>query len=287
MNSGQITKSKTTERFTVVPNLALQDSEMSLKAKGLLAYLLSLPSDWVIYKSELHKNFTDGSTSVQTAFKELQDKGYVLSVEIRDECGKFKGYNHNVYDYPVTENPISGNPTSEKTTSDNQVLQKTHSTKTHSRKKERKKVKKENHTSVNIDQKKEGQETEHIGTKKNIRGLVENLPGLHESVFETLVIWLCENQPGVKRVQLEAIWRKIKDYPLNVQIKVLNDAIAGGYRGLYPEKYNQEPTLSNSTSTKRHKFVYKIDGYTSRHSDPVMFNRDKRNFADHIEIIKQ
>lgn len=137
MNTGQITKSRSNQRFTVVPNEIFNDKSMSLKAIGLLTYLLSLPDNWVIYKSELENHFSDGETSIRTAFKELQEKGYILSVEIRNEKGHFKGYNHHVYDYPIKKEPkrdfpISDNPILDNPILDNQVLLNTNNTNTHS-----------------------------------------------------------------------------------------------------------------------------------------------------------
>ena len=102
MNTGQIIKSKTTEKFTVIPNLLLRDNTMSLKAKGLLALLLSLPVDWVIYKTQVHQFSSDGRTSACSAFDELIKSGYIVSVEIRDKAGKFMGFNYVVYDTSIT-----------------------------------------------------------------------------------------------------------------------------------------------------------------------------------------
>lgn len=78
--------------FTMVPKIALKDPKLSLKAKGLYSYLFSLPEDWKVYKTEIVKHFTDGKDSMNSAFKELEDNGYITSEKIRDEETKqFKG----------------------------------------------------------------------------------------------------------------------------------------------------------------------------------------------------
>ena len=124
MNTGQICKSKSTSRYTTIPNELIQNKNLSAKAKGIIVYLLSLPDNWVVYKTELHNNFTDGKDSIRSGFDELVEAGYIVTVDVRDENGRFKGSNHIVYDLPISENPISVNPTSV-----NPPLQKKHNTK--------------------------------------------------------------------------------------------------------------------------------------------------------------
>jgi hypothetical protein len=114
MNSGQIIKSKTAGQFVTITNEIARSPELSLKAKGLLLHLLSLPSDWVLYKANLYNSINEKKGSIDSAFKELQDKGFILSVKVCDALGRFVGWNHVVYDIPAeiektrqSENPKS------------------------------------------------------------------------------------------------------------------------------------------------------------------------------------
>jgi hypothetical protein len=114
MNSGQIIKSKTAGQFVTITNEIARSPELSLKAKGLLLHLLSLPSDWVLYKANLYNSINEKKGSIDSAFKELQDKGFILSVKVCDTLGRFVGWNHVVYDIPAeiektrqSENPKS------------------------------------------------------------------------------------------------------------------------------------------------------------------------------------
>lgn len=102
-NTGQIIKSKTAQDFVTLTNDVARSNELSLKAKGLLIHLLSLPHDWVIYRGNLYNTINDKKGSIDTAFRELQDKGFILSVKVIDDKGRFKGWNHVVYD-KITEN---------------------------------------------------------------------------------------------------------------------------------------------------------------------------------------
>jgi len=101
MNTGQIIKSRSTNKNAVIPNAIAQSKELSLSDKGLIVYLLSLPSDWVINKSNLHTLLNEKKGTVDSSFKNLQNLGYIISAKIIDEKGRFKGWNHVVYDEPV------------------------------------------------------------------------------------------------------------------------------------------------------------------------------------------
>lgn len=102
--SGTI-KRKRNGSFTQISNDTLRCKDLSWKAKGLLCYLLSNSEDYEIRKSNLHSNATDGYDSTNTAFKELESKGYIRIIgNSRDKHGNFAGY-----DYEVDEKPIEVN----------------------------------------------------------------------------------------------------------------------------------------------------------------------------------
>lgn len=78
----------------------LENPKLSWKAKGILAYLLSLPDDWQIYESELVKHAKDGRDSLKKGMQELINAGYIYRERIRNEKGQLKGYNYLVYEVP-------------------------------------------------------------------------------------------------------------------------------------------------------------------------------------------
>lgn len=96
---GNITKGGFDQPFVVAYNEAVQRSDMSMEATGLLVYLLSLPDDWKIHKRELHKHFTNGRDACGNALEELIQHEFVIKREIRDR-GKFKGVNYEVFPVP-------------------------------------------------------------------------------------------------------------------------------------------------------------------------------------------
>ena len=105
-----IIRGKRGTNFTMISNTGLKDKNMSWKAKGLLAYMLSLPDDWQFYESELTNHCTDGKDSTRTALKELEKNGYLVRKQKRANGGKFAQVDWVIYDEPVTENPKPANP---------------------------------------------------------------------------------------------------------------------------------------------------------------------------------
>lgn len=96
-----IVKSKTTDRFTSIDNEIIRNVNLDLEERGLLIYLLSMKSDWVIYKTTLHDRVGCSKGTIDRVFKGLQTKGYILSIKVINELGRFEGWNHIVYDNPA------------------------------------------------------------------------------------------------------------------------------------------------------------------------------------------
>lgn len=106
-----IVKSKHASNYTVLPN-EIFSSGLSIDAIGLLSYLLSLPHDWVIYKTQLHKQLKSGREKVHTAFCKLQEYGYIVSVQNVKKDGTYE-YSHVVYDKPFNGEPNTESRTRE------------------------------------------------------------------------------------------------------------------------------------------------------------------------------
>lgn len=92
-----IYKSRHASNFTVIPNEVFK-SGIKLESVGLLAYLLSLPHDWVVQKTSLHKQLGMGRIKLDTMFKDLQEHGYIISIKHFSKHGV--SYEHVVYDKP-------------------------------------------------------------------------------------------------------------------------------------------------------------------------------------------
>ena len=86
--------------YVMINKKGIQDPNLSWDAKGLLAYLLSLPDDWTIYVKELLNHTSSGRDTTYTTIKELLKYGYMEKVEYRYK-GKILALNYTVFEVPV------------------------------------------------------------------------------------------------------------------------------------------------------------------------------------------
>ena len=106
---------KKNSNYTVISNFHLKEKNMTLKAKGLLTLMLSLPDDWDYSVLGLTTLSRDGRDSITSALRELERFGYLRRTRAVNEKGQFVGYDYDVYEQPqafspITENPMTGNP---------------------------------------------------------------------------------------------------------------------------------------------------------------------------------
>ena len=99
--------------FTVINNTFIKDVSLSWKAKGLMAYLLSLPDDWEIHLSEVENHAADGKATLRSSINELKERGYLI-VEQKKENGKFGEMKYILIENPYTEKPQAEKPQAEK-----------------------------------------------------------------------------------------------------------------------------------------------------------------------------
>lgn len=100
--------------YTVISNCHLKDKRLSLKAKGLLSLMLSLPDDWDYSINGLVSLSKDGKDSVMNTLTEIENAGYLTRTRAVDSKGRFSGYDYNIFEKPNAENPYPGNPNTEK-----------------------------------------------------------------------------------------------------------------------------------------------------------------------------
>ena len=101
------------DNYVIVDKAFLLNEKISLKAKGLLALMLSYPDNWQFYKAEIVQHTTDKENSLNSGLKELIENGYIVRKQRKDENGKFEGYEYHVYEKPSTENPSTEKPSTE------------------------------------------------------------------------------------------------------------------------------------------------------------------------------
>ena len=127
-----------TSSYTVMSNHHLRNPDLTLKAKGLLSLMLSLPENWDYTLKGLSCICRENVDAIRTAVWELEKAGYITRRQGRDEKGKMTAIEYTIYEFPqppkpkipVSENPISDNPTTEIPVSENPTqLNKDRSTK--------------------------------------------------------------------------------------------------------------------------------------------------------------
>ena len=123
------------QNYTVMSNHHLKNRELSLKSKGLLSQMLSLPDNWDYTLAGLAKLNREKVDAIRTAIWELEKFGYITRRQTRDSNGRMSKTEYDIYEYPqevpslilenpttekpMLENQITVNPTSEKSVSEN------------------------------------------------------------------------------------------------------------------------------------------------------------------------
>ncbi|MHA4179834.1 DnaD domain-containing protein [Bacillus cereus] len=102
------------KNYTTINNTGLKDTRLSWKAKGILAYILTLPDDWIFYMEEVTKHSKDGIASLKAGMKELKECGYVKRFPIKGEDGKISKWETIIYEVPQVEKPLVENQLVEK-----------------------------------------------------------------------------------------------------------------------------------------------------------------------------
>ena len=108
-----------TRDYTVMSNYHLRDRSLSLKAKGLLSLMLSLPEDWDYTMRGLARICKDGIDSISGGIRELETHGYLVRARVRNENGQLGSIEYTILEQPkepaqtpapIREKPIRENP---------------------------------------------------------------------------------------------------------------------------------------------------------------------------------
>lgn len=97
------------KNYTTMSNYHLRDNELSLKAKGLLSQILSLPDEWTYTIAGLVKINKESEGAIKSILKELKDFGYLEIIKERTDKGTYE-YIYNIYEEPYTNYPHMDSP---------------------------------------------------------------------------------------------------------------------------------------------------------------------------------
>ena len=115
------------KNYTVMSNVHLRDKKLSLKAKGLLAMILTLPEDWHYSVDGLAAISKESRASINSGLKELEKAGYLIRRQLRDEKGHLTNTEYTIYeeprspcvDYLTTGSPHADDPSTDGPSAEN------------------------------------------------------------------------------------------------------------------------------------------------------------------------
>ena len=99
--------------YTVIANHHLRNTALSLKAKGLLSLMLSLPEDWDYTTKGLARICRDGVDSICATVRELEDAGYIIRERVRNANGRLGSIEYTILEQPRPPEPKTGKPEQE------------------------------------------------------------------------------------------------------------------------------------------------------------------------------
>ena len=110
--------------YTVMANFHLRDKNLSLKAVGLLSKMLSFNDGWQFSTRGLSAICKEGPDAILSALRELENYGYLVRHQARDEKGRMSSMVFEIYEKPQEGLPETGNPYTENPDADNPVTEK-------------------------------------------------------------------------------------------------------------------------------------------------------------------
>lgn len=113
-----------TRDYTVMSNHHLRNEKLSLKAKGLLSMMLSLPDDWNYTTRGLAKICKEGVDAIGGALRELEAAGYIVRHQLRDRQGRISDTEYIIYEQPQTKKPDTPQPDTASPDTENPYMDK-------------------------------------------------------------------------------------------------------------------------------------------------------------------
>ena len=113
-----------TRDYTVMSNHHLRNEKLSLKAKGLLSMMLSLPEDWNYTTRGLAAICKEGVDAIGGALRELETAGYIVRHQLRDRQGRISDTEYVIYEQPQPKKPDTPSPDTDAPDTENPYMEK-------------------------------------------------------------------------------------------------------------------------------------------------------------------
>lgn len=237
-----------TENFTVMSNHHLRNSNLSLKAKGLMSLMLSLPPEWDYSVGGLAAICKEGATAVRSALKELEENCYLIRERKNSEKGYFV-YEYTLYEIPDlshAENLHTVDAHTEERQTENRTQLNTN--KLNTNKKSTNKINKDNNNS--------------LSTFENILNEIEN-EELKQLYIDYIDMRNTINSPVSARALSMLVDRcaRMANFDIELQKEMIEAAVINNWKSVYlPKEEKQEKKESNSRILDRES-RYSKSGY--------------------------
>ena len=226
--------------YTIMSNHHFKEKDMSLKAKGLLSLMLSLPNDWDYSIAGLVTLSSDGESSVRTALQELEKFGYLKRTRTRKD-GKLDDIIYDIFETPQGDFLNVENLKQENLILENQVQLNTNIINNLNNK---------NTNNKNVKPK--------ISKKDKILKMIEKKclefdidDEVIDKLFEFYSV-LLENNKLVSEQKVNADLSNLAKVNFNKQLKTINEALNRGWTTLNPEWLDNIGTSKQNKNTLIH-----------------------------------
>lgn len=226
------------ENYTVLSNYHFKERGMSLKAKGLLSLMLSLPENWDYSAAGLVTLSKDGKDSVNAALKELEKFGYLKRTQAIDASGKFSGYNYEIFEQPMateTGKPTAGKPFAENPSTENPTTENPQQLN-----KKELNTKKLNTKKLSTEEEKKERKKASAGYDDIIAELITN-EEVKETLYEFIKMRAMIKKP-LTDYALRRLISKLEKISLDpqTQVEVLEKSILNNWQDIFPPKIEQQ-----------------------------------------------
>lgn len=104
-NKTTFIREKKSLNYTCISNKIIQSTKLKSEEKDVLIYLLSLPDDWIIYKSQIQTRYRESLSKhkFDNAWKGLREKKYIIGTKEKGTNGKFNSWKYEVIENPTTD----------------------------------------------------------------------------------------------------------------------------------------------------------------------------------------
>ena len=247
------------KNYTIMSNYHLKEKEMSLKAKGLLSLMLSLPNNWDYTIEGLVTICKENETAIKSTLKELKDFGYLEILKVQNQKGQFE-YEYNIYEKPQSKKPEVENLGVENPSVENQGQLNTNKQNTKNKKEKKEKAK----TEIDL-----------VLDKTNYND------ALKEMIYEFIKMRKTIKKP-MTTIAVKRLINKLDKFTNNdkEKIQILDKSIFNSWQDIYPLKPEEKQDIEYE-----HELTYTADDFTPEQYNRLM--RGQMSKEEMIQILKE